>query len=811
MASKAVHYFDKSFAMTSKLSVALAFTKKDQPSIEKFRPWSRHAKSKVQPDITSGGESTNDASNENKTETAASTEDKGNNSSRQKIEYLSSISLKTRSKFWTNDDTDWIETNNNPTENEDDNTATSSSDSDEYDNTIQTPSHKLFQTINDDKIPSEQSPKVISSDLDFLRSKIVNNFDDQEVDDNEIEDEDTNEDDSSSSIPSSNSNDDENIDDNSNDASVLNSKHENDDAEKTNTKPTTSQGPQELSSTRLFVRNLPFSADEDDLKKAFEPYGQILECMIPLDNTNRNFGYGFIEFDDPENALKALRDMDGSDFQGRLLHVLPARIRETQSTAMVGMDGGKPGSSTFKSEQEKARQSNAINNPLGWSTSFIRGDTVVDNLAERLGVQKGDILAVKDGMSAGDAAVRLALGETTILEENRKFFESHGVDSNLIQSKRMSPESNVSTESIRRSSTMIIVKNLPYDTSLEEITKTFHQPVGASPKQVLMPPSKTFALVQYEQSYIAKRAFKALAYKRFKSVPLYLEWAPLLPNVVTKSPTTQQSHNPEPVSEELPISSSTHSKQVEIDEDTNIGASNTLFVKNLNFATTEADLRELFEGVDGKVRAVRIPMKVLATKKPTKTTNSSQENTQSTQYLSMGYGFVEFSSSEAALKAMKKLQSHMFQGHILQIKVSSSADSGTAIDQKFNKSSNNQGKHKKLMIRNVPFEASRGELLQLFGSFGQLKNVRLPKKFDGGHRGFAFVEFLSSDEARVAMESLKNTHLYGRHLVVEYADDKEDLDTLREKTQQQQHAIQIVAKEEASRKRKKDLKNSNKT
>ena len=85
------------------------------------------------------------------------------------------------------------------------------------------------------------------------------------------------------------------------------------------------------------------------------------------------------------------------------------------------------------------------------------------------------------------------------------------------------------------------------------------------------------------------------------------------------------------------------------------------------------------------------------------------------------------------------------------------------------------------MVRNVPFQASRKELLQLFGSFGQLKKVRLPKKFDGTHRGFAFVEFATSTEALTAMNSLSRTHLYGRHLVIEWADEEDEAeDTLSE-------------------------------
>jgi multiple RNA-binding domain-containing protein 1 len=62
--------------------------------------------------------------------------------------------------------------------------------------------------------------------------------------------------------------------------------------------------------------------------------------------------------------------------------------------------------------------------------------------------------------------------------------------------------------------------------------------------------------------------------------------------------------------------------------------------------------------------------------------------------------------------------------------------------------------------------------------------VRLPRKFDGTHRGFAFVDFLTHEEAKAATESLASTHLYGRHLVLEWAAVGESLDSLRTKAAQ---------------------------
>jgi len=85
----------------------------------------------------------------------------------------------------------------------------------------------------------------------------------------------------------------------------------------------------------------------------------------------------------------------------------------------------------------------------------------------------------------------------------------------------------------------------------------------------------------------------------------------------------------------------------------------------------------------------------------------------------------------------------------------------------------------------VPFEATEKEIRDIFKTFGTLKGVRLPKKVTGSHRGFAFVEFLSKDEAKKAFQALcHSTHVYGRRLVLEWAAEEETLESLRQKTAQ---------------------------
>ena len=62
--------------------------------------------------------------------------------------------------------------------------------------------------------------------------------------------------------------------------------------------------------------------------------------------------------------------------------------------------------------------------------------------------------------------------------------------------------------------------------------------------------------------------------------------------------------------------------------------------------------------------------------------------------------------------------------------------------------------------------------------------MRVPKKFDGTHRGFAFIDFLTHEEAKDVLTKLGDTHLYGRHLVLEWAKESESVEEIRERTGQ---------------------------
>lgn len=102
----------------------------------------------------------------------------------------------------------------------------------------------------------------------------------------------------------------------------------------------------------------------------------------------------------------------------------------------------------------------------------------------------------------------------------------------------------------------------------------------------------------------------------------------------------------------------------------------------------------------------------------------------------------------------------------------------------------------------MPFEATRKDILELFSAFGQVKRVRVPKKIDNrSHRGFAFVDFVTKQEATNAYQNLFGTHIYGRHLVLEWAEDDESVETIRKRAQHQIHGLDHAENSLRSRQR----------
>ena len=178
---------------------------------------------------------------------------------------------------------------------------------------------------------------------------------------------------------------------------------------------------------RLFVRNLPFVATEEELESYFEKWGQLVEVHIMRDReTKQSRGLAYVQFVLPQHAVKAMEEADGQIFQGRLMHVLPGatqKVYEQDSRAQNGDGSGEGGINNFKN-QKKAEQRDDKELEYNWNSLFMSSNAVADAMSNRLDVSKADVLGRDAG---GSAAVRLALGETQVLGETRQMLEEEGL------------------------------------------------------------------------------------------------------------------------------------------------------------------------------------------------------------------------------------------------------------------------------------------------------------------------------------------------------------------------------------------------
>ena len=88
----------------------------------------------------------------------------------------------------------------------------------------------------------------------------------------------------------------------------------------------------------IFVGNLPFRAEQEDISELFSPFGEVTSCALPLErDTGRKRGFAFVEMADEEAETKAIDALQGVELMGRPLRINKA---EPRATGGGGYGGG---------------------------------------------------------------------------------------------------------------------------------------------------------------------------------------------------------------------------------------------------------------------------------------------------------------------------------------------------------------------------------------------------------------------------------------------------------------------------------------
>ena len=79
-------------------------------------------------------------------------------------------------------------------------------------------------------------------------------------------------------------------------------------------------------SKKLFVGSLPWAVNDEALKEAFAPYGNVISANVVTDRqTGRSRGFGFVEYENESEADAAIEALNGSELDGRNIVVNEAK------------------------------------------------------------------------------------------------------------------------------------------------------------------------------------------------------------------------------------------------------------------------------------------------------------------------------------------------------------------------------------------------------------------------------------------------------------------------------------------------------
>ncbi|CAH9107130.1 unnamed protein product [Cuscuta europaea] len=760
-ADEAIKYFNRSFLDTCQITCEIA-RKLGDPNAP--RPWSRHSIKKEEKLSASDKEITSSANKKFKglkEENKLSIEESENDHP-QLQEFIQVMQPRSKSKMWANDSTIALSLSNNEKTSEKKCQMQEETKADMIIFKIDPDEDgdKYNESLNACNVVKPKSfiHDNVVSDVDYFKRRVKKDWSDSESGDEDEEDDGDDDDtksneDCNKDVETSFRKSGDDIDalacgDNKKERSERQFVEHSDEMFELGDH-ISNNDEEVLEGGRLFVRNLPYATMEEELEEHFSKYGKVSQVHIVVDKeARRSKGFAYVQYTLPESAAWALEQLDGSIFQGRLLHVMPAKQKHSACSQEVN-GSGKLSLQTLKHQRlEDRKTSEARGNTQSWNALFMRPDTVVENIARRLGVSKSDLL----DKEASDLAVRIALGETKVIADTKQSLVKAGINvSSLEEFAAGKSDRN------KRSNHVILVKNLPYSSSESELANMFGKFGGID--KIVLPTTKTLALVVFLEPAEARAAFWGLTYKRYKDAPLYLEWAP--GNILDQTSGSSNSM----IAGEQDVKKVLLEQQLEGTIDTDVDPdrveSRSLYVKNLNFTTSDESLKKHFVGNmnNGEIRSVRV-----------------KKHTKNGKVVSMGFGFIEFDSVDTAMHVCKDLQGTVLDGHALILQLCH-AKKDEQVPSKIGKDKSST----KLLVRNVAFEATEKELRKLFDPFGQIKSLRLPMR-SGSHRGFAFVEFVTKQEAQNAFEALSSTHFYGRHLVLERAKEGETLEELRART-----------------------------
>jgi multiple RNA-binding domain-containing protein 1 len=339
-----------------------------------------------------------------------------------------------------------------------------------------------------------------------------------------------------------------------------------------------------------------------------------------------------------------------------------AAVEKKKPAILANRDGKMTDFQAKRLEKKRAEATTAVHT---WNLLFMSANAAASAIADQLDdVEREDLLL--GNSNKDDVAVRAAIAETEVISQTREWLKQQGISATAFERTGTSLLTANAPQSTKRSSDTIVIKHLPADVEVDSLRFMFTRN-GETLVRFLLAPSKTVAIAQFADSGSAKRAFNANAFRKYKSAPLYLEWAPesiFVSNEDNEAPesTKVEVATPEKAQPEETEVENDQQRRVNMKDLEGVQTSR-LCVRNVAFEATSKDIRKLFAAY-GRVVAVRLPTKLSA----------AGDASTGLRKQHRGFAFVEFTSKAEMAKAYEALQSTHLYGRKLVLEPAAMED-----------------------------------------------------------------------------------------------------------------------------------------
>lgn len=401
--------------------------------------------------------------------------------------------------------------------------------------------------------------------------------------------------------------------------------------------------PKEPSSTMLYVSNLPFGVDDEQLREVFADY-DVTSAYVAVRRNGRSKGFGFVSFGSSEEQQKALEKADGLELDGRTLNVNVAHKDERRDDKGVLKE-------EFKSTERRNKNTGGRRNDDDSEPSetivyvsnlpFQYEDSDLVELFTGLAVKSARVARRRNNRSKGFAFVEFETAEDQerAIELDGQEIEGRSIN---VQKSRTTQVDKEPQQTNKGSDNTVFISNLPFQVDDEELAAAFTE-AGISVKEARVATrangnSKGFGFVELGEESTVEEAIKALDQTEIGERTVTLKDSK---NNNRNKGGNQKKREPKNNNNNNNDNEGRQRQQREKKPSETL-----VYVSNLAFQVEDPELEGLFEGLSIKSCHV-----------------ARRRNGRS-----KGFGFVEFETNEDQVNALKK-NGEDFQGRALTVQV----------------------------------------------------------------------------------------------------------------------------------------------